>query len=109
MALIKCKECNTTVSDKADTCPKCGCPIHNKHKFSTKRTLAMVAGASLIFILIVMLYALNLLNTTNPPTYVPGTELQIYEDNHLKLNPNQSYSIQLDITQKGTLNRSCKK
>ena len=27
MALIKCKECGKEVSDKAKTCPNCGCPI----------------------------------------------------------------------------------
>ena len=27
MALIKCKECGHEVSDKASTCPNCGCPI----------------------------------------------------------------------------------
>ena len=26
MALIECKECNTTYSDKAEVCPKCACP-----------------------------------------------------------------------------------
>lgn len=30
MALIKCKECGHEVSDKASTCPKCGCPIDNQ-------------------------------------------------------------------------------
>lgn len=30
MAIIKCPECQNEVSDKAATCPKCGCPI-NKH------------------------------------------------------------------------------
>ena len=27
MALIKCKECGHEISDKARTCPKCGCPV----------------------------------------------------------------------------------
>lgn len=27
MALINCPECNNEVSDKANSCPKCGCPI----------------------------------------------------------------------------------
>lgn len=27
MALIKCRECGHMVSDKAERCPKCGCPI----------------------------------------------------------------------------------
>lgn len=28
MALIKCPECGREVSDKATSCPTCGCPIH---------------------------------------------------------------------------------
>lgn len=27
MALIKCKECEHSISDKAHSCPQCGCPI----------------------------------------------------------------------------------
>lgn len=27
MALIKCPDCHTAVSDKADKCPNCHCPI----------------------------------------------------------------------------------
>lgn len=27
MALIKCKECGKEISDKADKCPHCGCPV----------------------------------------------------------------------------------
>lgn len=29
MALIKCKECGKEISDKAKTCPNCGCPIED--------------------------------------------------------------------------------
>ena len=28
MALIKCPECNKEISDKAISCPQCGCPIN---------------------------------------------------------------------------------
>ena len=27
MALINCSECNNLISDKASSCPQCGCPI----------------------------------------------------------------------------------
>ncbi|MBR6374799.1 MAG: zinc-ribbon domain-containing protein, partial [Alloprevotella sp.] len=27
MALIQCKECGHMISDKATTCPKCGCAV----------------------------------------------------------------------------------
>jgi uncharacterized protein (TIGR02145 family) len=30
MALIKCPECNTEVSDRADACVNCGCPINKQ-------------------------------------------------------------------------------
>ena len=30
MAMIKCPECGNDVSDKALSCPKCGCPINNE-------------------------------------------------------------------------------
>ena len=33
MALIKCPECGKEISDKAEACPNCGCPI--KHEEST--------------------------------------------------------------------------
>ena len=30
MALIRCPECDREISDKAETCPRCGYPIQNK-------------------------------------------------------------------------------
>ena len=30
MALVKCKECGKEISDKAKTCPNCGCPIEDE-------------------------------------------------------------------------------
>lgn len=32
MALIKCKECNKDISDKATNCIHCGCPIEIENK-----------------------------------------------------------------------------
>lgn len=29
MALIKCSECNKEISDRAEFCPNCGCPLNN--------------------------------------------------------------------------------
>ena len=36
MAIIKCPECQNEVSDKASSCPKCGCPIKEDVKFTEK-------------------------------------------------------------------------
>lgn len=41
MAVIKCKECNGTVSDKAYSCPHCG------YIFETKKRRAMSSLAKL--------------------------------------------------------------
>jgi RNA polymerase subunit RPABC4/transcription elongation factor Spt4 len=32
MALIKCKECGREVSDKANNCPNCGCPVDDRQE-----------------------------------------------------------------------------
>lgn len=43
MALIKCPECGKEVSDKAKTCPNCGCPIDrflDKRDFQTYTLIA---------------------------------------------------------------------
>ena len=36
MSLIKCSECGKEISDKADTCPGCGCPIEESNSTSVK-------------------------------------------------------------------------
>ena len=39
MALIKCPECGKKISDKADACINCGCPLSefNKQEIKIKR------------------------------------------------------------------------
>lgn len=41
MALIECPECWTQVSDKADKCPKCACPISITPK--TEQTIELTS------------------------------------------------------------------
>ena len=43
MALISCPECKTQVSDRAVSCPSCGCPIS-----STRQTVSASAPASVV-------------------------------------------------------------
>lgn len=52
MALIKCPECGKEVSDKAKTCPNCGCPID---RFLDKRdfqTYTLIAYLLFLFFLV---------------------------------------------------------
>lgn len=37
MAIIKCLECGAEISDKADSCIKCGCPINRDGKKETEK------------------------------------------------------------------------
>lgn len=41
MALINCPECDTSISDKAENCPKCAYPLQSKNKkdSSTSQTV----------------------------------------------------------------------
>lgn len=41
MALIKCPECGKQVSDKASSCPQCGCPISGS-SVASKPTTAQI-------------------------------------------------------------------
>lgn len=38
MSLIKCPECNKDISNKARSCPNCGCPINIKSKYQVMIT-----------------------------------------------------------------------
>ena len=49
MALIKCKECNHQISNRAKNCLFCGCPIRCEDIESTKSAL----GGYLKFVIIV--------------------------------------------------------
>ncbi|MBP3697362.1 MAG: zinc ribbon domain-containing protein [Clostridia bacterium] len=52
MALIKCPECGKEVSDKAQSCINCGCPIGSGSSVSTLRveckTLQVFGGCSIV-------------------------------------------------------------
>lgn len=51
MALIRCAECKTKVSDKAAACPKCGAPVEISKK---KQKRQIISGCGCVFILLVV-------------------------------------------------------
>lgn len=56
MALLKCVECQSFVSDKAQACPKCGCPVTEsvaEHKREKRRILYVFLGISLLVLIAV--------------------------------------------------------
>lgn len=67
MALIKCGECGKEISDKAISCPNCGCPVNNEKENMPKSTEAASTPKKkkkghgcLITILIFILFAVGL-------------------------------------------------
>ena len=54
MALIKCEECNQSISDKAYDCPHCGYPMHTKATQPRRSSpifgyVALVVGLYILF------------------------------------------------------------
>ena len=45
MALTKCRECGEQVSNKAGTCPKCGCPTKGKNKSAMRLLFFLILSA----------------------------------------------------------------
>lgn len=54
MALIKCKECGSMISDSAEKCPKCGAPLENG-KGSIPPYLKLLALVGIAFAVIGMI------------------------------------------------------
>lgn len=54
MAMIKCYECNSDVSDRADTCPNCGAPTEGVIRDAKKRKQGL-RNASILYVLGVVL------------------------------------------------------
>lgn len=50
MALIKCKECGETVSNKADACPKCGAPFKLRVKGPSGCMMILLVLVGVIFL-----------------------------------------------------------
>src|SRR5674476_1417555 len=44
MALINCSECSKEISDKADVCPQCGCPVASPQKLPSEPMIFTYEG-----------------------------------------------------------------
>ncbi len=92
MALKKCRECNTEVSGKAKTCPRCGV------KNPAKRT-SLLAKIALCFVALVVIGRL----TANPPDPEPATANTTTSTTSPSAPPSWSYSSDPDDMGKGTI------
>jgi len=67
MAIIKCPECNSNVSDKAESCPSCAFPINKKTIIKKEPESkegcflqTLNTGCMIIFIIIALLVIVGL-------------------------------------------------
>ena len=64
MALIKCSDCNKEISDKANVCPECGCPVDvyldNDVKVEKKRKINGIAVVYLVLGIFSIMWGLSL-------------------------------------------------
>lgn len=59
MAMIKCMECGNPISDKANSCPKCGCPVVLKSDTPSKEKKSNgKIGCLSIFVILMVLTAI---------------------------------------------------
>ena len=56
MSLIRCKECNSKVSDKAKTCPNCGAPVEDSKKNEKKKNILGCGCLLIILVFSVIVY-----------------------------------------------------
>lgn len=79
MALIKCPECNSQISDQADSCPKCGYELKSKKEVSTNSNNSFANKINFKYLAIVLLIVAGVLlffqqskNNTNTGTGTPN-------------------------------------
>ena len=72
MAIINCPECNSNVSDKAESCPNCAFPINRKFKIEKEpeskegcflQTLNI--GCVIIFVIIALIIVIGIISGIN--------------------------------------------
>lgn len=66
MAIIKCSECNNSVSDKASVCPKCGFPLAKSLENSNKKsdsTINKTVGFSIVLLIFAVVFLIYIFGT----------------------------------------------
>ncbi len=79
MAMIKCLECGSSISEKASICPKCGCPIDItvnsiKRKKIKTRKIILLGIAGVLFLLMLIAVGIKLSNRPDKSGYYHDTK-----------------------------------
>ena len=108
MALIKCKECESEVSSKAETCPKCGARIASKPIGCGTVIVVFVIGA-LVLSFISSIYSPRSSKTPSPPstTSAPSPNISATSAPNIEdIGPLWRYSHGADEMGKGNVHHA---
>ncbi len=111
MALIKCTECGKEISDKAATCPNCGCPVthelpnelkqstnSNGRKKSTGCLIIFIIFGAFCFLMVFIVFIVTVIRPTiNISTPQSSNEIQTQRAG--EENTNESITIIEDVEQ----------
>ena len=94
MAIIQCKECGKEISNKAEACPHCGCPVDQEnHKdkifeIIRKNRKAIIIFAVVVFAIILgcTIYKASTKNAFSPYLELMGKSYKEIPDNYEVLN-----------------------
>lgn len=102
MALIKCKECGTEVSSKAETCPKCGARVAAK-PMGCGTLIGVIFLGGIIISVFSSIFSSGTGNVTPPPsTSSPTTPIANTTPAAVVPGSRWSYSQVADAMSKGT-------
>lgn len=108
MALIKCKECGTEVSSKADACPKCGARIAAKPMGCGTLIGVLFLGAIIVSVFSSIFSSGSGTGTSSPPTSPTSTSI-VQSVSTPASNPHGSqwfYSDSADAMGKGAIHNA---
>lgn len=97
MALINCPSCNKKVSDKAESCPKCGHPLKENNKEVINNTLDKLKGKwdyKYLLIIIAVVAGVYFIFFNKPKENInsnPNTELKPNANGNYEFNQNGKY------------------
>lgn len=105
MALIYCQECGAKISDKADVCINCGCPIkedeaEEEKKSGLSRFLLLILIASLIvwgYGIISNLSEKDKINVVNGVKQITNEPIIIYNEKEIQVQEDQYKSFLVDL------------
>lgn len=79
MALIKCPECGKEISDKASSCPNCGCPVTTKENIRiTFNNIRFLKNKKIICIISVIVFGIIILLYNKKHVRISCEEMDIY-------------------------------